>query len=73
MEIKWHDAKKDPPKKSKEYIVIKPGGVQQLMYDAERNMFNVWPGMPADHSINVDFWAEVPSLDDIKTEVSGNV
>lgn len=71
MELKWHDCKTDPPKKSGEYLVIykhtnRPG------YDFDRNGYslegNNWEFNEDTHYVELISWTEI-DLSEILKEV----
>lgn len=74
MELKWHDCKTDPPKKSGEYLVIYKYtnrfgyGFDRNGYALEGNATNTgnWEFNEYTHYIELISWAEIDLLEIIK-------
>lgn len=59
--IEWHDAKTDPPKESKFYLIVTPGSsIMKTEYSTVWRKFNACDYREPIHAYDVAFWAEIP-------------
>lgn len=62
--IHWHDAKKELPDKTGDYLTCKIYGkrfyVTEMVYSGVHKAFNMLDESTTDRSIEVNYWAEKP-------------
>lgn len=76
MEIRWHDAKTDKPKKPGDFLtasVLENGEVyymSNIHYSAEHDGWNVYHDNQDE--MDVDFWTDIPRVAEIKNDIEMN-
>ncbi len=59
----WHDAKKELPKKSGNYVgIIGNYFISKVSYSNLHKKFNCVDGFPPDNAFDVDYWAHIKDL-----------